>query len=115
MNRYTGLTKSKDEAVYQYLIDHAKATPTGYRIMFYIKNRSEWEGKIRHRMKGNYRNDERELEEEQLKAAESFIIGQSIAKRNHKKFEVFRTSKNPIHKVLHFIYKNIKNYIVNYG
>lgn len=59
----TGLQKSKDEAVYQYLIDHATPTPFGYKVWFIIKNRGDWEGRIKARMNGKYRNDERKLEE----------------------------------------------------
>lgn len=50
--------------MWQYVIDHAQATPKGIRAVLHFRNRSDFNYRIDGRMKGLYRKDEATLEKE---------------------------------------------------
>jgi hypothetical protein len=73
-----GVPLSEHEAVWQYIIDHGLWTPYGYKVMFWVRNRSMWDWKIRARMDGVYRIAEKEEEEKLEREAQNFFITQKI-------------------------------------
>lgn len=125
MNHHRGLTKSKDTAVWQYLIDHSVPVKSGYRIFFYIRSRSDFEARVKYRMEGNYRYDERELDEKLKKQCEEYMslrnrknsleneLGKQKAfdLKRQKKFDRANKSKNIFTKLVVFLYKKTRDYI----
>lgn len=58
------IKRSRDDAVYQYLIDHARPTPGGMRVVIFLKGRYDWDSRIRSRMNGKYRQEESDVGKE---------------------------------------------------
>lgn len=123
MNHFKGLNKSKDDAVWQYLLDHATPSKKGHKISFYIRYRAEWESKILSRMKGNYRNDERKLEEKLEKQCKEYeqekcFEGQyyrllKITEDSEIKKNKLLESNNIYIRLISYLYKNIENGTTN--
>ena len=58
------IRKSKDDAVYQYLLDHSTRCGKGMRIEFFLRGRGDWDSRVKARMDGKFRYDERLIESE---------------------------------------------------
>lgn len=59
---YYGKEKNWNDAVWQYLMDHATVTRKGVIINFMIRNRNDWEWRIVNRVEGTQRVDLDEIE-----------------------------------------------------
>lgn len=65
--KHDGAKKDYKEAVWQYLVDHGQFVGRAkkmMRVVVYLHNRHDFEWRVKARMMGVYRNDEKELSEE---------------------------------------------------
>ena len=110
---------SKDDAVWQYILDHAKKTDTGnYRIFFYIHNRHQWNRKIKQRMRGVYRNEEKDLESEYngfkisyKKNMDALWYFKNYAEKMAKIYAKIESSGSLKDKIILWLYKKTKSYL----
>lgn len=74
------IKRSKDDAVYQYLIDHARPTHHGFRVSFFLNGRADWDSRVRSRMNGKYRQEESYIGEVAQRLEAEFHIMQKNAR-----------------------------------
>jgi hypothetical protein len=111
MNNFQGIRKSKDDAVWQYLIDHSKPSANARFISFYIKGRGDWDSRIKSRMDGKYRIDERTLQEQEDKFMQDYYTSQYLSKKRAKQFQKFFDRKTLYTRLVCAIYSRCKKII----
>ncbi len=63
--RRDGVHRKGDDAVWQYILDHANPSPSGHmRVSFFLKDRNEWDRRINARRNGVYRRSEFDMEKD---------------------------------------------------
>lgn len=99
------------EAVWQYILDHSLWTPYGYKVVFWVRNRAEWDWKIQSRMRGVYRVDEKLEEERCEKDAANFFITKKLNDRMGIMISKIDKGGAWYDKFALFIYRKTRDYI----
>jgi hypothetical protein len=107
-----GLPLSKDQAVWQYLLDHSKPTPAGHCVKVYLKSRSHFESKIRSRMKGVSRADERLEEQELEKVIQASLYDKKLRDKFSKSVSLIDKEGSWLDKLALLIYRKCRNHIL---
>lgn len=106
-----GGQKSKDQAVWQYLLDHANVIGNFYKITLLIRNRGDWESRIKSRMAGKFRTEEKELLDEIWKLEQTKLFERLHAEKIRKTITAIRTGKCWHKKILLRLHFWIKQYL----
>lgn len=107
---YYGKEKNWNDAVWQYLMDHATITRKGIIVNFMIRNRNDWEYRIGKRSEGVQRVDldiiERDINEAGFNQLDLNIKYESLRgniKRERMIRKRWRKSKNPIKRLIRWL------------
>lgn len=99
------------EAVWQYLLDHSLWTPYGYKIVFWVRNRAEFDWKIQSRMRGVYRVAEKEEEAKLEREAQNFFITQKMNNKMGRVITKIDKSGSWYDKLMLRLYRKCRDYI----
>lgn len=106
-----GVPLAEHEAVWQYLIDHSIWTPYGYKVLFWLRNKSDWEYRIKTRMDGVYRVDEKAEELKLEKEAANFFITKKMNDRMGIMISKIDKGGRWYDKFALFLYRKTRDYI----
>lgn len=105
-----GIPLAEHEAVWQYLIDHAMWTPYGWKVVFWIRNKAEWDWKVKSRMDGVLRMekaDELKLEKEALE----YFISRKMNDKMGRFISKVDTHGNFYDKFMLWLYRKGRDYV----
>jgi outer membrane cobalamin receptor len=104
--------------VWQYILDHALVQKDGYmRILFYIKDKKDFDKRVMYRLRGFKRYDEEDFKEASNRRLEevnkwkntyNYHLAKTI--KINKRIEEIKVGKLR-DKLLFWFYKKIKNYL----
>lgn len=106
-----GQQLSKEDAVWQYIIDHSAPTPAGHFIRFHVRDRKHWNSKVSARMRGIYRSCERDEEEKIRKMVDGFFVGRKINEKFNAQVSSIDREGTWVEKLALFTYRKCRNII----
>lgn len=112
-----GQPKDYVNGVWQYIVDHSQIVGNEnpkYRAVLYVKDRKDFEWRVKARMKGVYRNDEKQMDDDYQKFLKEMVTWKYEQKLNKGMQEVTnRIDKEGslIEKTILYIYRVTRNYL----